>query len=288
MRFVPRQKPAGAGATGEDLGNLPEWNLTDLYPGMDSPEYARDVKTSLEESAAFEAKYAGKLSGLAEDDPGGLAEAVVDYERIESRMGRIMSYAGLVYTGNTTDPAKAKFYGDAQEKMTDAGSHLLFFTLELNRIADALLENAMNGSKLLQRYRPWIEDLRKERPYQLEDRIEQLFHEKSVTGRGAWNRLFDETMASLRFTVDGEELTAEPALNLLQHRDREKREAAAREIGRVLADNSRTFTLITNTLSKDKEISDRWRGFTDVAESRHLANRVEPEVVNALVEAVEK
>ncbi|MCC0021264.1 MAG: M3 family oligoendopeptidase [Nitratireductor sp.] len=288
MRFVPRQKPAGAGATGEDLGNLPEWNLTDLYPGMDSPEYARDVKTSLEESAAFEAKYAGKLSGLAEDDPGGLAEAVVDYERIESRMGRIMSYAGLVYTGNTTDPAKAKFYGDAQEKMTDAGSHLLFFTLELNRIADALLENAMNGSKLLQRYRPWIEDLRKERPYQLEDRIEQLFHEKSVTGRGAWNRLFDETMASLRFTVDGEELTAEPALNLLQHRDREKREAAAREIGRVLADNSRTFTLITNTLSKDKEISDRWRGFTDVAASRHLANRVEPEVVNALVEAVEK
>ena len=288
MRFVPRQKPAGAGETGEDLGNLPEWNLTDLYPGMDSPEYARDVKTSLEESAAFEAKYAGKLSGLAEDDPGGLAEAVVDYERIESRMGRIMSYAGLVYTGNTTDPAKAKFYGDAQEKMTDAGSHLLFFTLELNRVADALLENAMNGSKLLQRYRPWIEDLRKERPYQLEDRIEQLFHEKSVTGRGAWNRLFDETMASLRFTVGGEELTAEPALNLLQHRDREKREAAAREIGRVLADNSRTFTLITNTLSKDKEISDRWRGFTDVAESRHLANRVEPEVVNALVEAVEK
>jgi oligoendopeptidase F len=288
MRFVPRQKPAGTGSTGEELGELPEWNLSDLYPGMDSAEYAADVKTSLEESAAFEAEYAGKLAGLALDDPERLGQAVVQYERIESRMGRIMSFAGLVYTGNTTDPARAKFYGDAQEKMTDAGSHLLFFTLELNRIKDAVLESAMARSAQLAHYRPWLEDLRKERPYQLEDRIEQLFHEKSVTGRGAWNRLFDETMASLRFTVDGEELTAEPALNLLQHRDRAKREAAAREIGRVLADNSRTFTLITNTLSKDKEISDRWRGFADVAESRHLANRVEPEVVNALVEAVEK
>ena len=94
-----------------------------------------------------------------------------------------------------SDPAISKFYGDVQEKITNAISHLLFFTLELNRIDDAVLEAAMEDPAL-GHYRPWLEDIRKEKPYQLEDRVELLFHEKSVTGRGAWNRLFDETMAA--------------------------------------------------------------------------------------------
>jgi oligoendopeptidase F len=135
-------------------------------------------------------------------------------------------------------------------------------------------------------YRPWIEDIRKEKPYQLEDRIEQLFHEKSVTTHSAWNRLFDETVAALRFKVRGKALTIEPTLNLLQDANGELRKAAAQALGKVFKENLRTFTLITNVLAKDKEISDRWRGFADVADSRHLANRVEPEVIAALVEAV--
>ncbi len=125
-----------------------------------------------------------------------------------------------------------------------------------------------------------------ERPYQLEDRVEQLFHEKSVTGRGAWNRLFDETMSALKFSVDGEELAIEPTLNLLQDSDGAKRKAAAEALAKTFKANLRLFAHITNTLSKDKEISDRWRGFKDVAASRHLANRVEPEVVDAMVAAV--
>ena len=135
-------------------------------------------------------------------------------------------------------------------------------------------------------YRPWIEDVRKEKPYQLEDRVEQLFHEKSVTGRGAWNRLFDETMTSLRFTVDGEDLAIEPMLNLLQEPQEAMRRAAAEALAATFKANTRLFTHITNTLAKDKEISDRWRGFRDVAEARHLSNRVEPDVVDALVAAV--
>jgi oligoendopeptidase F len=191
----------------------------------------------------------------------------------------------LVYTGNTTDPVRSKFYGDVQERVTTSSSHLLFFSLELNRIADDVMDRAM-ADAALGHYRPWIEDVRKERPYQLEDRVEQLFHEKSVTGQGAWNRLFDDTVASLRFKLGARSLAIEPTLNLLQDRSAKTRKTAAEALGKTFRASLRTFTLITNTLAKDKEISDRWRGFADIADARHLANRVEREVVEALVKAV--
>lgn len=279
---------AATAAGDAQLGALPEWNLADLYPGMDSPEYARDLEKAARICAEFAARWRGKLSEIAAGPQAGaqLLEAVQDYEDIEDLLGRIMSYAGLIYSGDTTDAARAKFYGDAQEKITNASSDLLFFTLELNRIDDALLETAMNESAL-GHYRPWIEDTRREKPYQLEDRVEQLFHEKSVTGRGAWNRLFDETIASLRFQVEGRELTLEPTLNLMQDKNAETRKQASEAIAETLKAHLRTFALITNTLGKDKEISDRWRGFQDIADSRHLSNRVERDVVDALVKAVE-
>jgi oligoendopeptidase F len=274
---------ASASAEQAELGSLPEWDLSHLYPGMDSEAYKADLAWAEGECRTFAETYRGRLEELARS--GGLAEAVKRYETIEDRLGRLMSYAGLVYSGDTTDPQRAKFYGDTQERLTAASSDLLFFTLELNRIDDAVIDGAMVDAALAH-YRPWIEDLRKDKPFQLEDRIEQLFHEKSVTGRGAWNRLFDETLASLRFKVRGEELALEPTLNKLQDRDGEIRREAAQALADVFKANLRVFTLITNTLSKDKEISDRWRGFDDVADSRHLANRVEREVVDALVQAV--
>ncbi|MCB1461019.1 MAG: M3 family oligoendopeptidase [Nitratireductor sp.] len=275
----------GAAKAGSD-GDLPEWNLDDLYPGTDSQAYRDDLAWCDEASKAFEARYKGRLASLAADEPDTLGAAVGEYEEIEERMGRIMSYAGLLHAGDTSDPKRAKFYGDAQEKITAASSHLLFFGLELNRLEDDVLEKAMSSSPKLGRYKPWLTDLRLEKPYQLDDRLEQLFHEKSVTGRSAWNRLFDETLTALSFSIGGKEMSVEPALDLLQDRDRGKREAAGREIGRVLDANGRVFTLITNTLAKDKQISDDWRGFGDPADSRHLANRVEPEVVDALAAAV--
>jgi oligoendopeptidase F len=285
---IRREEPAVARASALDaaIGPLPEWNLSDLYPGMDSPAYAEDLAAAEAECKAFAEAYRGRLAELAGDGGGALAKALCRYEGIEDRLGRIMSYAGLVYSGDTTDPARAKFYGDAQERLTAASSDLLFFTLELNRLDDAAVDALIADGGALAHYRPWIEDLRRDKPYQLEDKIEQLFHEKSVTGRGAWNRLFDETMASLRFDLRGETLTLEPTLNRLQDPDGAVRKDAAAALAAVFKDNLRTFTLITNTLSKDKEISDRWRGFEDVADSRHLANRVEREVVDAMVQAV--
>src|SRR5262249_8540353 len=157
--------------------------------------------------------------------------------------------------------------------------------LELNRIDDAKLEAAM-GDPALGHYRPWLEDIRKDKPYQLEDRIEQLFHEKSMTAYSAWNRLFDETIAPLRFKVAGKSPAIAPTLNRLQSPKEATRKAAAIALAETFKANLPQFALITNTLAKDKEISDRWRGFKDVAASRHLGNRVEPDVVDALVAAV--
>ncbi|MCS0497313.1 M3 family oligoendopeptidase [Ancylobacter sp. MQZ15Z-1] len=274
-------------AAAMSLGNLPQWDLTDLYPGMESPELKADLDICGAECTEFEEAYKGKLAGVLDGADAGeqMALIVERYEKIEDRLGRLYSYAGLVYSGDTTDPVRTKFYGDVQEKLTDASTHLLFFTLELNRLDDAKMEAALS-SPAFARYRPWIEDVRAEKPYQLEDRIEQLFHEKGVTSRGSWNRLFDETIAGLRFEVDGQSLPLEQTLNYLAEPDEEKRRLAAEALAKVFNQNLRLFTLITNTLAKDKEISDRWRGFEDIADSRHLANRVEREVVDALVSSV--
>jgi oligoendopeptidase F len=270
-----------------DLGALPEWDLRDLYPRIEAPEIKRDLELVDAECFAFEEAYRGKLEAIAATPEAGgvLLEAVRRFEALDDRMGRLLSFAGLLYAGDTVDPVRAKFYGDVQERITAASSHLLFFTLEFNRIDDAVLDRALADPQLAH-YRPWFEDIRREKPYQLEDRVEQLFHEKSVTGFTAWNRLFDETIASLKFTVEGETLAIEPTLNLLQDPSEDRRRAAAAALAETFAAHLRLFTLITNTLAKDKEISDRWRGFTDVADARHLANRVEPEIVEALAAAV--
>jgi oligoendopeptidase F len=270
-----------------DLGTMPEWRLEHLYPSLDSQQYAADLARSATEAAAFAAAYRGKLESMARsrDAAKKLGEAIRRFEALEDLMGRIMSYASLVYAGDTVNPAHGKFYGDAQEKITAASSDLLFFTLELNRIDDDVLTVAMKKEPL-KHYAPWLEDIRKEKPYQLDDKLEQLFHEKSVVGHGAWNRLFDETIASLRFKVDGKELPIEPTFNLLQDKDAKVRRKGAEALAVTFKKEIRLFTLITNVLAKDKEISDRWRGFKDISDSRHLSNRVEPEVVEAMVSAV--
>ena len=293
-RKTPRKsaigKAAGAAkatATKSKTGRLPEWNLADLYSGIDAPEIAHDLQKMDADCVAFETDYKGKLAeGVARDDGGSwLAAAVRRYEAIDDLAGRLGSYAGLVHAGDSVDPAISKFYGDVSERLTAASLHLLFFALELNRVDDAAIERAMQTPELGY-YRPWIEDLRKDKPYQLEDRVEQLFHEKSQSGYAAWNRLFDQTISGLRFKVGTKELAIEPTLSLLQDRAPEKRKAAGQALAKTFKDNERTFALITNTLAKDKEISDRWRGFKDVADSRHLNNRVERDVVDALVASV--
>lgn len=273
--------------TQDGFGDLPNWNLNDLYPGMESQEFQTAFEVAVGQAETFESTYKGKLKQLLEQDGDALAQSIAAFEVLEDELGRLISYAGLIYAGNSADPTNAKFYGDVQERLTKAGSHLLFYPLELNLLEGDAIETAAQTSNKLNHYLPWLTDLRLDKPYQLEDQIERLFLEKSATGASAFNRLFDETMSSLRFTVDGEEQAIEPTLNLLQHKSSTVRKSASDALISTFNDNLRLFTLITNTLAKDKQISDTWRGFEDVADSRHLANRVEREVVDALTAAVE-
>ncbi len=266
------------------LGPLPVWDLSDLYAGNDDPQLKADIETARREAKAFEADYKGKLETLTQ--AGGLINAIKRIEALNDLTGKIGSYAFLQYVRNTNEPAKVKFLGDTSQALTDLSTGLIFFSLELNHVDERHLNAAMAADADLARYRPWFDEVRKAKPHQLDEKIEELFLEKSVTGAQAWNRLFDETMAALKFDVDGEELGVEATLNLLSDRDEKKREAAFGGLSKTLGANQRLFTHITNVLAKDKEIADRWRHFEDIADSRHLDNSVEREVVDALEQAV--
>ena len=273
---------AGAGQAAP-FGDLPEWDLSDLYEGPDSAAYADDLDAVQTEAKAFAADFEGKLSDLSGD---ALAGAMTRYEAMSGKIGRIMSYAGLRYYQNTSDAARAKFMGDAQGRITDDTAPMVFFTLELNRIADDRLAAQLAESETLRKYAPWIERQRALRPYQLSDELEKYLHDASVVGAAAWNRLFDETMARLSFDVDGETLPLEATLTLLSDSDRSRREAAAEALVAVFQDNLPIFVRIMNTLVKEHEIETRWRKMPSADAGRHLANQVEPEVVDALRTAV--
>ena len=264
------------------LGGLPEWDLSDLYPGRDSEALTRDLTTLAEEAESFRERYEGRLNTLSGAELGAAVEV---YERLQEKIGRIMSYASLVHAGDLSDPQIGRFYQTMQERTNAVSMALLFFTLELNRLDDADLE-AKLADPVLAHFRPWLRDTRAFRPHQLSDELEKLLHEKHVAGRAAWTRLFDETIADLRFPFRGKELTEPEALDLLSDKDPEIRREAAHTIGEVLGKNTRVFALITNTLAKDKEIEDRWRRFPRPISSRNLANFVEDEVVDALIAAV--
>jgi oligoendopeptidase F len=273
--------PAGGASP---FGDLPEWDLSDLYAGEDAPELKRDLDWLEQACASFAADYEGKLADL---DAAGLLDCVLRNERINMIAGRIMSFAGLRYYQLTTDAGRAKFMSDMQEQITNFTTPLVFFTLELNRLEDDHLDGMLAQNADLARYKPVFDRIRAMKPYQLSDELEKFLHDLGVVG-DAWERMFDETIAGLEFNVQGEPLNIEGTLNLLTDPDREKREAASHELAEVLGDNVKTFARVHNTQTKEKEIIDRWRGMETPQTGRHLSNQVEPEVVEALRNAVVK
>ena len=268
--------------TDRGLGALPEWDLGDLYPGPDSPELEAALGEAGSAAAAFAKRYKGRLKGL-----GGraLGAAVAEYEAIEEAMARAMSYAQLLYAGNTGDAETARFYQNTMEAMNAVSADLLFFALEINRLDEGALARRLK-SPALARYAPWLREVRAHRPYQLSQKLETVLHQKAVTGRAAWTRLFDETMAGLRVRIGGRALTLEEAFDQLTDTKGPVRKQAAKALGRVFARNVRTLALITNTLAKDKAIEDELRGYAHPAASRHVSNQVEGRVVEALASAV--
>jgi len=273
---------ANATSGDKDLGNLPEWDLSDLYTSPEAPELARDLEWLKQACAHFAEDYEGQLDKL---DAAGLLGCLHRDEALSCRAGRIMSYAGLRYYQQTTDSARAKFLSDCQEKVTTYTTPLVFFSLELNRLDGDKLTAMYAENADLARYAPVIRRIRAMKPYQLSDELEKFLHDMGVVG-DAWERLFDETIAGLTFTVDGEDLGIEGTLNLLTEQDRGTRESAARELARVFGENIRTFSRVHNTATKEKEVIDRWRSMPTPQTGRHLSNDVEPEVVEALRDAV--
>ncbi|MEP2890099.1 M3 family oligoendopeptidase [Tateyamaria sp.] len=280
LPFPVRDINASAGA--QPLGDLPEWNLDDLYAGEDAPELKRDLDWLESACTSFATDYEGKLDAL---DAAGLLDCIKRQERINQVAGRIMSYAGLRYYQLTTDAGRAKFMSDMQEQITNFTTPLVFFTLELNRLEDDHLNGLLTQNADLARYKPVFDRIRAMKPHQLSDEMEKFLHDLGVVG-DAWERLFDETIAGLEFNIDGEPLNIEGTLNFLTDPNRKKRETAARELAEVFASNIKTFARVHNTQAKEKEILDRWRGMPTAQTGRHLSNDVEPEVVEALRNAV--
>ncbi|MGZ3216349.1 M3 family oligoendopeptidase [Paracoccus sp. T5] len=267
----------------DSFGNLPEWDLTDLYPAPDSPQLAADIDSLDRMVQAFAADYQGKLAQLS---AAQMLACIETYQQIDILAGRIMSYAGLRYYLNTTDPARAKQMGDLQSRITDLTTPLVFFSLEFNRIPDDIYQAVFTAPDGPARYKPVFDRMRAMRPHQLSDELEQFLHDTSVVGAAAWNRLFDETTAALTFEVEGETLGLEATLNLLTDHDRARREAGARALAKVFTANVGLFSRIHNTLAKEKAIEDKWRKMPTPQYGRHLSNHVEPEVVEALRNAV--
>ena len=270
---------------GVDLGNLPDWDLGDLYTAPDAPEVARDKDWLQSECAAFAADYEGKLADLSADEMLG---AVQRYEAIDRTAGRLMSFAGLRYYQQTTDPGRAQFLSNMQEAITVSTTPLVFWGLEFNRLPDDHYDALMAANADLARYRPVFDRMRAMKPYQLSDELEKFLHDQSMVGAAAWNKLFDETISGLSFEVEGETLGIEATLNLLTDQTRDRREAGARALAETFSDRIGLFARVHNTIAKEKEIEDRWRKLPTPQTGRHLANHVEPEVVEALRNAVVK
>lgn len=276
--------------TGADLGELPTWDLSVFYRGLDDPRIEADLAQLKKDAGVFATHFRGKIGGIVGEKAGGdaLAAAIVDFEAIEDRAGRIASYAGLLFASSSTVPEHARFYGDVQSALTEINSDLLFFGLELNALEESEIDDLAKTSAGFARYLPWVRDLRLHRAHDLTNELEQLIQDKSLTGRAAWVRLFDETMARMRFEIEGEDLSLEQVLDRLSDADRARRREAVEALADRFQQDLPLFTHITNTLSKELDVDRKWRGYDDVATARHIANRVEAPVVDALALSVQK
>jgi oligoendopeptidase F len=271
-------QPEGLGGGAE----IPVWKLDDLYGAIADPQLEQDLAAAGKDAVAFESTYRLKLAAL---DGAGLAGALREYERIEERLGRVMSYAQLIFAADSENPEHGRFYQTMSERVTSISTHLLFFSLELNELGEADLAAKLQDPALAV-YAPYLRDLRVFLPHQLSAELEKLLHEKEVTGHAAWSRLFDETTAGMRIQLRNEELTLSDVLNKLSDPVRETREAAGKAVGEAIGKQQKLFSLITNTLAKDKEIIDGWRHYPTSASARNRSNMVEDEVVAALSDAV--
>ena len=266
----------------KNLGKLPIWNLGDLYESPNSKKLRDDLSNLSIITKKFEKKYNNKVINSSSEK---LLKAIIELEKIDIKMDKIMSYAHLLVAEDGNNEKNKIFYQKMQEKITSIASSLVFFSIQINEISDHNL-NKLFSNRSLGVYKNWILNLRKFKPYQLDIKTEKLLQEKSITSRSAWVRLFDDTIASLKFPFKGKELSSAEIFNYLSDKKELNRKNSAKVVSKILKNNIRVFATITNTLAKDKSINDNWRGLPNPVSSRNLSNVVEDEVVNALSDTV--
>ena len=267
------------------IEKLPSWDLSDLYPSNNSTRIKQDLKKARDLSEKFKKKFEGKLADLKAEN---LASAIMEYEKIEEICGKLSSFAYLFYAENIEDEERSRFWQDISEKITEISTIILFFTLELNELEERDIKKKISNSKQLAYYDPWLKSVRAFKPYQLSADMEKILHEKDVSGRQAWNRLYDETLAGLRFPYGKKQLTISEILDLFSSTKEQERKNAGLALGKVLGENSKIFAMVTNTLAKDKAVDDKWRGFSRPISSRNVSNYIEDNVVDALISSVKK
>ena len=261
---------------------LPVWNLGDLYSSINSRKILKDLNLIEKLSKSFSKKYEGKVIKLSAIK---LLKAIEEIEKIDEIMDKILSYAHLLVSENIENEKNKIFFQQMQEKITKFSSMLIFFTLELNQISDKKIKIFFKEKKLI-KYKNWIINRRSFKPYQLDKKLEKLLQDKSLTSSSAWIRLFDDTIAALRFPFKNKLLSSAEILNFLSDNKSSTRKAAAKSVGKTLGKNINLFATITNTLAKDKSINDEWRKLPNPVSARNLSNVVEDKVVDALSNTV--
>lgn len=265
------------------MNTLPVWNLNDLYASVHDEAVERDLKSAALNAEAFQFAYRGKLNDLT---PAEFAQALVTYENIGKQMGKLESFADLKHAENVSDEEGGRFLQKITEKSAEIGTKTLFFCLEINALSDERMAELMNDETVA-RYRPFLQNVRLYKPHDLSSEIEEILLEKDTVSEASFIRLYDEIMASLK--VDdgkGGTQTFTEAIDKFNDPDRDVRRQTGKAVADVLNAQMPTVTLIYNTLLQSKRLEDKWRHYETPESFRHLSNRVESNVVEALSEAV--
>lgn len=262
--------------------NLPGWDLSDLYAGINDPKVAKDLKQIEKKSKDFAKKYKGKLAGLKAEE---FAESLRDYEQISILSGILGEYAYLNMCTQMKNKEAMAFYQNISEKLTDYAKPTVFYSLEINKLDDSKMKQLLKDQGVAA-YKHWLKRIRRYKKYELSEPVEEVFLEKSVTSSSAWVRLYEEHSSRLKYFVDGKEYNDAELSKLLQDKDPSVREKAGKEMNRVSKENGPLFAFIYNMVMKDKAIEDEKRGFKQPVDERNLAENVNGKIVDALAETV--
>lgn len=261
-----------------------QWDLSDLYPSVESEKLKSDKKKLLELAGKFKSEYRGRVDSLNADM---FAEALQQYEEIIEILGKIGSYAHLIWSTNTESTTYGKLLQQANELGSDVSQELVFFDVEWLKLSEEKAEKLISHKKL-SRWKHYLRTSRRYKKHTLTEEAEKVMSAKSVTGRAAWNRYFDETLGAARFELDGETLTEQEVLSKLHSPDRELRKRAHHSLTSTFEKHSRTLTFVFNTILADKFTNDKLRNYKHWLESRNLANQIDDASVEALIDSVQK